>query len=126
MILLVEDNPADTILAVNTLDRSNLANEVISFETAEETLDYLAKAAALPILALVDLALPQMDGLEFIQRARHDSRLKALPIVILTERDGDEETFAEAGADAFLHKPLTAEKLMGALRDLKLRWQIVR
>lgn len=126
MILMVEDNPADTILAMNALGKSSLANEVLSFDTAEDALAYLRATATLPILVLVDLGLPQMDGLEFIHQVRAAPEYRALKIVILTGRADDAETFEEAGADAFMHKPLTPEKLIMTLRPLNLGWQIVR
>src|SRR5512144_1825723 len=97
-ILLVEDDPNDLELTLSGLAEYNLANEVVVARDGEEALDYLfhrGKFAASedgnPVVVLLDLKLPKVDGLEVLSRMKADESLKIVPVVILTssreERD---------------------------------------
>ena len=90
-ILLVEDNPKDLELALAALEDSNLANEVAVARDGAEALDYLRRQGAfaarqdtLPVVVLLDLKLPKLNGLEVLARIRSDIALKQLPVVVLT------------------------------------------
>jgi two-component system response regulator len=99
IILLVEDNPDDELLAIRALEKNNIMNEVVVARDGAEALDYLFGAGAyagrdmsvMPQIILLDLKLPKIDGLEVLRRLRNDERTKLLPVVVLTssreERD---------------------------------------
>src|SRR6267142_1995090 len=92
VILLVEDNPDDEALTLRALKKNNIQNEVVIAHDGVEALDYLFGTGAyagrnvsiLPSVALLDLKLPKIDGLEVLKQIRTDERTKLLPVVILT------------------------------------------
>lgn len=73
-----------------------------------------------PPLVLLDIGLPEMDGLEIITRVRADSDLKNIPVIALTASAmrGDRERFLEAGCDDYLSKPIQAMKLINKVDAL--------
>src|ERR1044072_4235464 len=90
-ILLAEDNPNDVELTLTALHSLNLANEVVTVGNGAEVMDFLrhensfsSRKLLLPALIVLDLKMPRVDGLEALRMIRADSKLKTLPIVILT------------------------------------------
>src|SRR5881392_2680115 len=91
-ILLVEDNTNDEFLTLRALKKYNVANDVVVMRVGVEELDYIFGTGAhegrdvreLPVVMLLDLKLPRVDGLEVLRRVRDDERTKLLPVVILT------------------------------------------
>ena len=83
-ILLVEDNPDDEALTVRALRMGTTANIEVARD-GQEALDYLFNDANdMPRLVLLDLKLPNIDGLEVLRRIRADERTRLTPVVILT------------------------------------------
>ena len=119
-ILLVEDDPDDALLT-----RLALGNTVVTVTTGEKALDYLKRNAP-PMLLLVDLGLPLMSGVELIHTVRSTPETAHIPIVILTGRADDAETYQALGADAYLTKPLDLQQLTDALRLHGLSLGIIR
>ena len=132
VILLVEDNPDDELLAMRALRKNNVMNEVVVARNGVEALDYLfasgphagRDASAMPRLILLDLKLPRIDGLEVLKRLRSDERTRLLPVVILTsskEREDMLEGYG-LGANSYVRKPVNFEQFIKAVEQLKLYW----
>lgn len=91
-ILLVEDNPDDAELTMYALKKNNITNEVVVAKDGEEALDYIFCTGAYdsrdpdirPVVVLLDLHLPKIDGIEVLERLRADERTKLTPVVMLT------------------------------------------
>jgi two-component system KDP operon response regulator KdpE len=111
LVLLIEDEPGIRRFLRVTL--SNHGYRVTEAATAEEGLD--KAAAARPDLILLDLGLPDRDGLGVIKEIREWSRT---PVVVLSARDADQAKVAalDLGADDYLTKPFSAEELLARLR----------
>jgi len=81
-----------------------------------------------PGLILLNIAMPEEDGLEICRRLKADDRLKAIPVLFVTTDKTDKESRAkalEAGGYGFLRKPVEVEKLVGIVRYMaKLRWEM--
>ena len=107
MIAVVEDN-ADNRLLVQALleDRYDLTE----YTTGSEALQGLRRSV--PDLVLLDISLPEMDGIEVAREIRADERLRHLPLVALTAHamSGDRERFLESGFDSYVAKPIIDEQ----------------
>ncbi len=135
IILLVEDNPDDELLAIRALKKNNIMNEVVVARDGAEALDYLFGAGAyagrdmsvMPQIILLDLKLPKIDGLEVLRRLRNDERTKLLPVVVLTsskeERDLTESY--SLGANSYIRKPVNFDQFTEAIRQLGLYWLVL-
>ena len=132
VILLVEDNPDDELLALRALKKNNLINEIVVAHDGVEALDYLFGAGAyagrdtdvMPQLILLDLKLPRIDGLEVLRRLRADGRTRLLPVVILTSSREQQDMLDGygLGANSYVRKPVNFEQFVWAAEQLKLYW----
>src|SRR2546430_17647521 len=125
-ILLVEDNPKDLELALTALEDCHLANELAVTRDGAEALDYLRRQGAfatrpdtLPVVVLLDLKLPKLNGLEVLARIRADTALKQLPVVVLTSsrEEPDLERRYELGVNAYIVKPVDFGQGIGAVKQ---------
>ena len=113
-ILIVEDDADNTNLVRMLLERENYA--VISAENGQKGFE--VGKAELPDLIILDLDMPIMDGLEFVEEVRNgDDETKDIPIVMVTTEGGDSKVAESvaAGANGHVKKPFTAEDLQSAL-----------
>lgn len=133
-ILLVEDNPKDLELALLALEKSNLANEVITVRDGVEALDYLfrrgdyaGRAEGSPAVVLLDLKLPKLDGIEVLQRVRAEERLRAIPVVMLTTSREEKDLVRsyQLGVNAYVVKPIAFQDFIEAIQDLGVFWAVL-
>ncbi len=135
VILLVEDNPDEELLALRALRKNDVTGEVVVARDGVEALDYLFGTGAyagrdtsvMPQLILLDLKLPKMDGLEVLRRLRADERTRLLPVVILTS-SREQQDMLEGyglGANSYVRKPVNFEQFVRAVEQLKLYWLIL-
>lgn len=135
IILLVEDNPDDELLAIRALKKNNISNEVVVARDGVEALDYLFGTGAhagrdmseMPQIILLDLKLPKIDGLEVLRRLRSDERTKLLPVVVLTS-SREEQDLTESyslGANSYIRKPVNFTRFTEAIRQLGLYWLVL-
>jgi two-component system, response regulator len=131
-ILLVEDNANDEYLTLRALKKHNVANEVVVARDGVEALDYLFGTGAhagrdvreLPLVVLLDLKLPKVDGLEVLRRVREDERTRLLPVVILTSSNEERDVIHgyELGTNSYVQKPVDFAAFMDAVGQLGLYW----
>ena len=131
-ILLVEDNPDDVELTLRALRRNKIENGVEVVRDGAEALDFLFGTGAyadrdtgvMPVVILLDLKLPKIDGLEVLRRLRNDERTKLIPVVILTSSDEEQDIVQgyNLGANSYVRKPVDFNKFSEAVRQLKLYW----
>ena len=107
MIAVVEDN-ADNRLLVQALLED--VYDLTEYATGLEALDGLRRS--MPDLVLLDISLPELDGIEVAREIRADERLRGLPLVALTAHamSGDRERFLASGFDAYVAKPIIDEQ----------------
>ena len=129
-ILLVEDNPDDELLVRRSLSGNGFGHPVVSVHDGQEALDYLfdeqARERSLPVLVLLDLRLPRVDGHEVLRRIRVAERTKLLPVVILTSSDEEEDILESYrdGANSYVRKPVKFEDFGKAIHNLGLFWAL--
>lgn len=131
-ILLVEDNSNDEFLTLRALKKYNVANDVVVTRDGAEALDYLfgtgtyagRNVAELPVVTLLDLKLPKIDGLEVLRRVRADERTKLLPVVVLTSSNEDKDVISsyKLGTNSYVQKPVDFTAFLDAVGQLGLYW----
>ena len=133
-ILLAEDDPDDVDLILMGLKEHNLVNEVAVTHDGEEALEYLYRrgryenrAGANPILVLLDLKMPKVDGLEVLKQIKSDSHLKTIPVVMLTSSlmEADQLSSYNSGANAYIVKPVNFTEFVDAVKKLGAFWAIL-
>lgn len=132
VILLIEDNPDDELLALRALRRNGVPSKIVVVRDGQEALDYLfaqgnyAERGAhdIPALILLDLKLPKIDGLEVLRRLRSDAQTRLLPVVVLTSSDEtcDVLDCYQLNANSFIRKPVDFNQFLNAMRQLGDYW----
>jgi CheY-like chemotaxis protein len=131
-ILLVEDNPDDEALTLRALKNHSLINEVTVARDGQEAVDFLLfqgnhenRSHALnPVLVLLDLQLPKLDGFAVLKRLRADERTKFLPVVILTSSSEQEDILSSygLGANSYIRKPVDFNQFIDTVAQLAPYW----
>jgi CheY-like chemotaxis protein len=131
-ILIADDDADDRMLAKEALEESRLRNELYFVEDGEELLDYLNRRgkfaepakAPRPGLILLDLNMPRKDGREALREIKADADLRRIPVVIMTTSKAEEDVFRsyDLGANSFITKPVTFERLVELMRALGQYW----
>jgi CheY-like chemotaxis protein len=106
-ILLVEDDCVDVMAVKRVLKDLHIANELVYAENGEEAVAYLRdKGDETPCVILLDLNMPKMNGLEFLQIIKADARLKSIPVVVVSTSSGAEDMARsfELGAALYILK----------------------
>ena len=119
-ILLIEDNPDDESLTVRGLRTGTNANIEVARD-GQQALAYLFNDANdPPRLVLLDLNLPEIDGLEVLQRIRNDDRTCLTPVVILTGFNAPIDVAAayRYGANSYVRKPLDFDQFAEVIHQL--------
>ncbi len=135
VILLVEDNDDDAELTAMAFNEANIRNRILRVEDGVEALDYLfcrgkhatRDPADLPVVVLLDLNLPRINGLEVLAALRADERTKHLPVVVLTSSTEDKDRMAayHNHANSYVQKPVDYDQFVGAARQLGLYWMVL-
>jgi CheY-like chemotaxis protein len=126
-ILLIEDNPVDLDLAVRTFKRCNILNPIQTARDGVEAVGYIDKwnsGDELPVLILLDLKLPRLDGLEVLKRMKHAVISAPVPLIILTSssNSSDIKSAYEFGANSYLIKPVEYEQFIELVTIIDKYW----
>ena len=133
-ILLAEDSANDAELTLAALTEHGVANEVDVVRDGAEALDYLLRRGQFanrsdghPVLILLDLKMPKVDGLEVLRVVKSDPELKLIPVVILTSsrEEGDLVRSYQLGVNGYVVKPVEFGEFMEAVRQIGAFWAVV-
>jgi two-component system cell cycle response regulator DivK len=113
-ILVVEDNELNMKLFRDVLVAGGY--RTLEATTGSEAVDLATEHA--PDLVLMDIQLPDLDGVQALRRLRADERTAAIPVLALTAQamDGDRERFLVAGFNGYLSKPVNVRELIDTVR----------
>jgi len=135
MVLLVEDNDDDVELTLRSFQKNKLSNKVIVTRNGQEALDYLFAQGAyaqrdrteMPVLILLDLKLPKVDGLEVLHQIRTHPETKCIPVVVLTTSSQPKDKFESysGGANSYIRKPVDFDQFMEVARQFGIYWLMV-
>jgi two-component system, response regulator len=134
-ILLIEDNPDEAELAIRSLKKNNLANNLVHIDDGAEAIDYIfcrgkyseKDISIVPKVILLDLKLPKVGGLEILRQVKNDSRTKTIPVVILTSSKEDSDLIEgySLGVNSYIVKPVNFESFAKAIAELGFYWIIL-
>ena len=128
-ILLVEDNPMDVDLTFQALQEHSVANPIIACLDGDEAIKYIEEHQLptdpqIPILVLLDLRLPKIDGLEVLRYARSHPVWKQVPTIVLTtsRQNEDIEAAYKLGVNSYIVKPLDFATFAELVKTIKVYW----
>jgi CheY-like chemotaxis protein len=133
-ILLVEDDPQNVELTLAALEEHHLADKVAAVGDGEEALDYLyrrgefiTRADGNPILVLLDLKMPKVNGLEVLKIIKADEQLKIIPVVVLSSSRETRDLVEcyKHGVNAYVVKPVYFAEFRKAIKHLANFWAAV-
>jgi CheY-like chemotaxis protein len=131
-ILMVEDDADDLELTQLALREARVTNPLVVARDGVEALDLLfregAQGGALrPVVVLLDLKLPRVDGLQVLERIRSDARTRDLPVVVLTSSDEEEDRHRSYAlhVNSYVRKPVDFHRFQAAVRQLGLYWTVL-
>jgi CheY-like chemotaxis protein len=133
-ILLAEDNERDVELTLAALDEHNLANEVVVARDGAEALDYIygrgkfaGHANGLPVVVMLDLKMPKIDGLEVLRQLRSDPAVRHVPVVMVTSSREEQDLIHsyELGVNAYVVKPVDFQKFVESVKEIGMFWAII-
>jgi CheY-like chemotaxis protein len=133
-ILLAEDSANDVELTLLALKTNRVLNEVVVTRDGAETLDYLwrrdkyeGRTNGNPVLMLLDLKMPKVDGLEVLRQVKSNSELRTIPIVVLTSSREEHDLVRsyDLGVNAYVVKPVDFHDFVEAVKLLGGFWAVV-
>lgn len=133
-ILLVEDDPADAEMIIDALRDAHLANPIVHVEDGIEALHYLRREGAHtdrsggnPVVVLLDIKMPRMDGIEVLREIRNHEQTKHIPVVILSSSREERDLAASwnLGVNAYVVKPVDAVQFFNAVQSLGQFWAVM-
>ncbi len=133
-ILLAEDNPKDIELTLEAFADNKIANDVVVARDGAEALDYLYcrgkfqdRPAGDPIVALLDVKMPKLNGLEVLKQIRADPHFKRLPVVMVTSSREEQDLVKsyELGVNAYVVKPVGFKEFSDAIKQIGAFWAVL-
>ncbi|AMV25564.1 Response regulator rcp1 [Gemmata sp. SH-PL17] len=135
VILLAEDDEGHAYLVQQNLLDAGLANKVVHVKDGQEALDYVRCEGAYrervpngPLLLLLDINMPRVDGVEVLRQLKADPKTNEFPIIMLTTTDDPREVKRcyELGCSSYVTKPVEYDRFVEAVRRLGLFLAIVK
>lgn len=134
-ILLVEDDAGHARLVEKNLRRAGISNDIVKFDNGQTAVDFLLKqgdyqdtAGILPLLILLDLNLPVLDGYQVLKIIKGSDSTRHIPVVVLTTTDSSHEISKcyDLGCNVYVTKPVEYEQFSEAIRMLGLFLAIIK
>lgn len=128
-ILLVEDNPGDVRLTIEALKEGKVANKINVAVDGLEAMAFLRhegkyKNAPTPDLILLDLNLPKKNGREVLAEIKMDSKLKHIPVVVLTTSQAEKDIIMTYNmhANCYITKPVDFDQFISVVKSIENFW----
>ena len=124
-ILLVEDDSIDAMMVQRALQELNVPNQLVHCENGEEALEYLQNDTNIkPCIILLDLNMPRMGGLEFLEVVKKEGRLKLIPIIVLTTSSEQQDLMASFGHSVagYMVKPIDYQHFVKMMNTISRYW----
>lgn len=128
-ILVVEDNDMDLDFCLQAFEENAVANPVVACRDGEEAIAFIDSHPTFedkhfPLLVLLDLRLPKVDGIDVLRHARQHPVWKKVPFVILTtsRENADINTAYELGVNSYIVKPVNFVSFTEVVKNIKMYW----
>lgn len=134
-ILMIEDDEGHARLIEKNIRRAGVNNDIIPFANGTDALAFLFGAdgsgeisAGCHFLILLDLNLPDMTGVDILERVKNNVHLKLVPVVVLTTTDDTREIQRcyDLGANVYITKPVNYDGFANAIRQLGLFFSVMQ
>jgi CheY-like chemotaxis protein len=135
LIMVAEDDAGHVRLIERNLTRAGLHNPILRFENGQQVLDYLFCAGDgphrkpdAPYLLLLDIRMPQVDGVEVLRRVKQDSELRKIPVIMLTTTDDPREVERchLLGCSSYIVKPVNYDKFAECIKKMGMYISLVQ
>jgi CheY-like chemotaxis protein len=126
-LLLVEDDRVDVMTIKRAFKEIHVVNPITHVENGEEALAFLRDGSnEKPCLILLDLNMPVMNGIEFLQVIKQDENLKRIPVIVLTtsEEQQDKLNSFNLGVAGYMAKPVDYRQFVEVMRSIDMYWTI--
>jgi len=134
-ILLVEDNPDDEALTIRAFTKNSIQNPIVVARDGQEALDYLygqgaysnRDATERPVLILLDIKLPKLNGIEVLRRIRSHDLTRLIPVVVLTTSKEEDDLVSSysLGANSYIRKPVDFMQFMEVVKQVGIYWLLL-
>jgi two-component system response regulator len=129
-VLLVEDNQDDVMLTLRAFKKHNFINKVTVLNDGAEALEHIFGSSGEPCtprVIFLDLKLPKINGLEVLRRLKADERTRAIPVVVLTSSQEDQDVAEcyKLGVNSYIVKPVEFESFIRSVSELGLYWVLL-
>lgn len=134
-IVMIEDDEGHARLIEKNVRRAGVNNQIIPFADGSSALDFVLGAdrsgeasASRYLLILLDLNLPDMSGIDILEKIKSNQHTKRLPVVILTTTDDEREIQRcyDLGANVYITKPVDYDSFANAIRQLGLFFSVMQ
>jgi len=126
-LLLVEDDNVDAMTVKRAMDDVGAGESLVHVANGEEALDYLrSEVNEKPCLILLDLDMPRMNGIEFLEEAKRDPSLRKIPVVVLTtsRQDCDVVKSFKNSVAGYMVKPIDYGQFVETMRAISEYWAL--
>ena len=134
-ILMVEDDPGHARLIEKNLRRAHISNPIVTVDSGQKATDFLFSEGEYanqphpsPLLVLLDLNIPVLDGYQVLKRMKENKHTHRIPVVILTTTDDTREIQKcyDLGCNIYITKPVDYEQFVEAIRNLGLFLAVIK
>jgi CheY-like chemotaxis protein len=130
-IIMIEDDEGHARLIEKNIRRAGVCNEIRAFTSGTSALDHMFDEKVRnsgPFLVLLDLNLPDMNGVDILAKLKSDETLRRAPVVVLTTTDDQREIQRcyDLGANVYITKPVEYETFSQAIRQLGLFLSVIQ
>jgi len=134
-ILLVEDNPDDLEMALFAFREANVVNTIHTARDGQEALDFIfaegqftaRKESQVPLVILLDLKLPKVDGFDVLRRLKSAPEKRMIPVIMLTSSQEQRDLIESynLGVNSYIVKPVKFEEFVRVIKELGCYWLIL-
>jgi DNA-binding response OmpR family regulator len=134
-IVMIEDDEGHARLIERNIRRAGVNNDILPFTSGSAAIEYLMGpdgsgevSAKRHLLVLLDLNLPDMTGIDILQKIKENQHTKRSPVVVLTTTDDQREVQRcyDLGANVYITKPVNYEAFANAIRQLGLFFSVIQ